>query len=76
MRGGGQAFRQSPPYFDSKQAFIETIVAEERRETADCFAELGAANDQFGAILCFVDASLELATDPTYAQPTMTISGA
>ncbi|UXS39289.1 hypothetical protein FY150_06010 [Agrobacterium tumefaciens] len=52
------------------------IVAEERRETADYFAETGAADDQFGAILGFVDASLELATDPTYAQPTMTISGA
>jgi hypothetical protein len=49
LRGGGQAFRQSPPYFDSKQAIIETIVAEERRETADCFPELGVADDQFGA---------------------------
>ena len=55
-------------YFDSKEAIIETIVAEERRETADYFAELGAADDQFGAILGFVDASLELATDPTYAR--------
>ncbi|MGV1954763.1 hypothetical protein ACQZ5G_02595 [Agrobacterium sp. 22-214-1] len=34
------------------------------------------ARRTIGAILGFVYASLELATDPTYAQPTMTISGA
>ncbi|MFK3779296.1 TetR/AcrR family transcriptional regulator [Agrobacterium sp. NPDC089420] len=61
-------------YFDSKEAIIETIVAEERRETAAYFAELGAADDQFGAVLGFVDASLELATDPTYARLVLEIA--
>jgi AcrR family transcriptional regulator len=61
-------------YFDSKEAIIETIVAEERRETAAYFMKLGTADDQLGAVLGFVDASLELATDATYARLALEIA--
>lgn len=52
-------------YFANKEAIIEAIVAEDRRETAAYFAGLDVVEDQFGAILGFLDSSLEYAVDET-----------
>lgn len=52
-------------YFANKDAIIEAIVAEDRRETAAYFAGLDAVEDQFGAILGFLDSSLDYAVDET-----------
>lgn len=61
-------------YFASKEAIIAAIVAEERREAADYFAELDAVEDQFGAILGFLDISLQYAADETYVRLVLEIA--
>ncbi|MGV2112158.1 TetR/AcrR family transcriptional regulator [Agrobacterium salinitolerans] len=51
-------------YFPTKQAIVETIIEEERRQTAACFADLSHREDAFDALLDFMDIVLELAGDP------------
>ncbi len=61
-------------YFDSKNAIIEAIVEEERRDTAAYFAELGTAPDPFDALLGFLDVVMALAADETYSRLTLEIA--
>lgn len=53
-------------YFPSKHAIIAAIVEEERRLTAAHFAGISEAEDQFAALLGFLDGMLDLAGDPAY----------
>lgn len=55
-------------YFDNKNAIIEAIVEEERRDTNEYFAKLELAEDQFGALLEFLDIVMALAGDETYSR--------
>lgn len=55
-------------YFDNKNAIIEAIVEEEQRETKEYFAKLDSAEDQFGALLEFLDIVMAMAADEKYSR--------
>ncbi len=51
-------------YFPNKDAIIEAIVEEDRRETADLFAKLRDADDILEEMLRALDMLLEVVADP------------
>lgn len=61
-------------YFASKSEIIEAIVEEERRDTAAYFIELDTAENQFDALLEFLDIVMALAADQTYSRLALEIS--
>lgn len=60
-------------YFGSKEAIIEAIVEEDRRETSELFARIAEAEDLFAGLLELVETSLALAMNPIYARIGMEI---
>lgn len=61
-------------YFPTKHTIIAAIVEEERQETAEIFRTLAEADDQFAALLGFMDAVLDLAGNPTYSSLALEIA--
>lgn len=61
-------------YFAGKEAIIEAIAEEERRENAVLFEKLFGARDLLGGLIELLEASLRRAADPDYERISLEVA--
>lgn len=61
-------------YFPTKDAIIQAIAEEDRRETADLFAAIGSSEDAVPAVIRLSELMLARVADPLYARISIEIA--